>query len=191
MWKASCDRTLPSPVPFHSLQILLLLAAHCPVKAPVKLLGGGGALWMPCHFTLQVLHSLTGPVGQLFVSRLGGRVLGMHKLIMEPGFSCRRCLATLVTPMWSLITDYKRSSLLAVFAATLATLLVPILFSLQATDSVDIPLGSRKGHTHYWGRGSSVKVLHFSHFHHVYNISVLPEVCIYLLLIFCMFTTFV
>jgi hypothetical protein len=43
--------------------------------------------------------------------------------------------------------------LLAVFAATLATLLVPILFSLQAIDYGDIPLGSRKAHTRYWGGG--------------------------------------
>jgi hypothetical protein len=41
--------------------------------------------------------------------------------------------------------------LLAVFAATLATLPVPVLFSLQATDYGDIPLGSCKAHTHYWG----------------------------------------
>ncbi len=36
-------------------------------------------LWRPCNFTL--IHSLTGPVGQLFASRLGGsvvRVPGMH-----------------------------------------------------------------------------------------------------------------
>ncbi len=64
--------------------------------------------------------------------------------------------------------DYDRSSLLAVFMATLATLLVPILFSLQAIDSGDILLGSGKAHTHYWGGGgSSVEPLHFSHFHHV------------------------
>jgi hypothetical protein len=40
-----------------------------------------------------------------------------------------------------------RSSLLAVFAATLATLLVPVPFSLQATDYGNIPLGSHKGVT--------------------------------------------
>ncbi len=47
LYSASCRRcekpaviTLPSPVPFHSLQVLLLLATQWPVRAPVKLLGG-------------------------------------------------------------------------------------------------------------------------------------------------------
>ncbi len=63
-----------SPVPFHSLQVLLLLATQWPVRAPVKLLGGGG-----CSFT--PIDSLTGPVGQLFVPRLRGAgvcIQGMH-----------------------------------------------------------------------------------------------------------------
>ncbi len=33
--------------------------------------GGGGDLWRPCIFTQ--IHSLTGPVGQPFASRLGGQ----------------------------------------------------------------------------------------------------------------------
>jgi hypothetical protein len=57
---------------------------------------------------------------------------------------------------WSLITGYDRSSLLAVFAVTLATLLVPVLFSLQATDYGNIPLGSRKAHTRYCGGGGAL-----------------------------------
>jgi hypothetical protein len=40
MRKASCDHTLPSPVPFYSLQVLLLLATQWPVRGKVKLLGG-------------------------------------------------------------------------------------------------------------------------------------------------------
>jgi hypothetical protein len=37
---------------------------------------------------------------------------------------------------------------------TLATLLVPVPFSLQATEYGEIPLGSRKASTHYcWGGG--------------------------------------
>ncbi len=60
---------------------------------------------------------------------------------------------------------YNKSSLLMVFTATLATLLVPVPFSLQATDYVDIPLGSHKAYTRYW-EGSPVELLHFSPFHH-------------------------
>jgi hypothetical protein len=48
------------------------------------------------------------------------------------------------------VIPYHRSSLLTVFAATLATLFVPVPFSLQATDYGDTLLGSRKAHTHYW-----------------------------------------
>ncbi len=85
MWKASCDHTLPSLVPFHSLQVLLLLATQWPIRAPVKLLGG--ALWRPCNVT--PIHSLTGPVGHLFTSRLGGQQFARHRdaptLSMEPG----------------------------------------------------------------------------------------------------------
>ncbi len=55
-------------VPFHSLQVLLLLATQWPVRAPVKLLGG--VLWSPCNLT--PIHSLTGPLGQPFASHLGG-----------------------------------------------------------------------------------------------------------------------
>jgi hypothetical protein len=55
--------------------------------------------------------------------------------------------------------------LLAVFTATLATLLVPVLFSLQATDYGNILLGSVRP-TPVTG-GSLVELLHFSQFHHV------------------------
>jgi hypothetical protein len=46
-------------------------------------------------------------------------------------------------------------------AVTLATLLVPVLFSLQATDYGNIPLGSRKAHTCYWGGGEPCGALAF------------------------------
>ncbi len=41
MWKASCDHTLASLVPFHSLLVLLLLlATQWLIRAPIKLLVG-------------------------------------------------------------------------------------------------------------------------------------------------------
>jgi hypothetical protein len=43
---------------------------------------GGGALWSSCILTL--LHSLTGPVGQPFASRLGGA--GLHAPEVHPHF---------------------------------------------------------------------------------------------------------
>ncbi len=55
------------PVSFHSLQFLLLLATQWPVRALVKLLRGS----RPSNFT--PIHSLPGPVGQVFASRLGGQ----------------------------------------------------------------------------------------------------------------------
>jgi hypothetical protein len=67
MWKADLiTHHMPSKVPFRSLQVLLF-AIQWQVRAPVKLLEE--ALSRPCNFT--PLHSLTGPVGQLFASRLG------------------------------------------------------------------------------------------------------------------------
>ncbi len=84
------------------------------------------------------------------------------------GITCQRCLATMVTLTWSLITGYNRSSLLAIFVATLDTLLVPVVFLWQATDYGDILLGSCKAHTYYLGGGGSpVELLHFAHYHHV------------------------
>ncbi len=59
----------------------------------------------------------------------------------------------MLTPMWSLITNYERSSLLMILVVTLATLLVSVPFSLQATDYCDIPLGSLKAQTCYWEGG--------------------------------------
>jgi hypothetical protein len=64
MWKASCDYTLPSPVPFHSLQVLLLLATQWPVRALLNCWG------KPCEGP-AISHSLSGPVGQPLASRLG------------------------------------------------------------------------------------------------------------------------
>jgi hypothetical protein len=69
MWKASCDDTMPSPVPLHSLELLLFLGIQWLVRAPVKLLGG--AMWRPCNITQ--IHCLNGPVGQPFAFRLGGQ----------------------------------------------------------------------------------------------------------------------
>ncbi len=69
------------------------------------------------------------------------------------GITCQHGITTVVTLAWSLITGYDRSSLLTVFAATISTLLVPVPFSLQATDYGDIPLGSCKAHICYWGGG--------------------------------------
>jgi hypothetical protein len=50
------------------------------LNPPVNLLGGGGgALWRPCSFT--PIHSLTGPMGQLFAPHQGGaavRIPGTH-----------------------------------------------------------------------------------------------------------------
>jgi hypothetical protein len=40
------------------------------------------------------------------------------------------------------------------FRGDLRHSLVPVPFSLQATDYGDIPLGSRKANTHYWGGGA-------------------------------------
>ncbi len=57
---------MPSPVPFHSLQVLLLLATQWPFKAPLELLGGG----KPCG---GPAISLQYTVGQLFASRLQGQ----------------------------------------------------------------------------------------------------------------------
>jgi hypothetical protein len=49
------------------------------------------------------------------------------------------------------------------FAMTLATLLVPVPFSLEATDYGDILLGSCQALTRYWGGGSPMEPLHFPH----------------------------
>ncbi len=69
MWKASCDYTCLPPVPFYSLQVLLLFATQCQLEPRSSC--WGGALWRPCTFT--PIHSLTGPMGQPFASRLGGQ----------------------------------------------------------------------------------------------------------------------
>jgi hypothetical protein len=69
MWKDDViTHHLPSPVPFLSLQVLLLLATHWPVRAPGQVAGGGGE---PCGGPTTSLQStsLTGPVGQPFASR--------------------------------------------------------------------------------------------------------------------------
>jgi hypothetical protein len=53
MWKADViTHHLPFPVPFHSLQVLLLLATHWQVRATSQVAGGGGGgLWRPYNFT--------------------------------------------------------------------------------------------------------------------------------------------
>ncbi len=84
---------MPSPFPFCYLQVILPLAIQWPVRAPVKLLGG--AVWRPCSFT--PIHCLTGPVGQLFASHLGGQRFasqGCTHTYNWTGFFCKRCLAT-------------------------------------------------------------------------------------------------
>ncbi len=53
MWKSSCDQTLPSLVPFHSLQVLLLLTTQWPIKALVKLLGRSPVEALQFHTTSQ------------------------------------------------------------------------------------------------------------------------------------------
>ncbi len=70
--KSQLDRT--SQTNPGSIPLPLLLTTQCPVKAPVKMLGG--ALWRPCNFT--PIHSLTGPVGQPFASCLGGQRFLSH-----------------------------------------------------------------------------------------------------------------
>ncbi len=78
-WNASCDHTLPSPVPFHSMHALLLLATQWTVRALVKLLGGGGPIQaLQFHSTTQSHWSSGSTV--YFPSR-GSVVcvLGMHK----------------------------------------------------------------------------------------------------------------
>jgi hypothetical protein len=70
VWRANLiAHHMPTPVPFHSLQFILLLPTQWLVRVPVKLLRG--ALWRPCYFNL--IHSLTGPVGPPFSSCLGGQ----------------------------------------------------------------------------------------------------------------------
>jgi hypothetical protein len=97
---------------------------------------GAPAFFMP-------LHSLTGQMGQPFASRRGVTHTS------GTGISCQWCLATLVTPSWSLISSHDKSSLLAVLVTTLATGCYscpscPVPFWLKATDYGDIPLESRK-----------------------------------------------
>jgi hypothetical protein len=88
MWRAdSIAHHMPSPVPFHSLQALLLLATQWPVRAPVKLLGGSPVEALQFHSNTQSHWSLGSTL--CFPSRGSVvRILGMHKHIMEPGFSC-------------------------------------------------------------------------------------------------------
>ncbi len=84
---------MPSPFPFCYLQVILPLAIQWLIRAPVKLLGG--AVWRPCSFTL--IHCLTGPVGQLFASRLGGQRFASQGCTHTHNwtrFFCKRCLAT-------------------------------------------------------------------------------------------------
>ncbi len=61
MGKASWDHTLPSRVPFHSLQVLLLLATQGLVRAPVKLLGGSPVEALQFHCIHTQFHWSSGP----------------------------------------------------------------------------------------------------------------------------------
>jgi hypothetical protein len=113
MCKVSCDHACLPPVPFRSLQVLLLLATQWPVRAPVKLLGrGGGALWRPCNFT--PIHSLTGLVGQPFASCLGDQRFSSWGCIHTHNgtlFLLKHCLArsTLITKLLETLSLwYKR-----------------------------------------------------------------------------------
>jgi hypothetical protein len=64
---------MPSPVPFRSLQVLFLLATQWPVKSPSQVAGGSPVEALQLHSNFIPMHSLTGPVGQPFASRLGGQ----------------------------------------------------------------------------------------------------------------------
>jgi hypothetical protein len=97
---------MPSPVPFHSLQALLLrdgVAATYGLRslmdskwcdlhiifglAPVKLLEGCSVEILQFHSNTQYRWSHGSTV--CFLSRgSAGHVPGMHKLTREPGFSC-------------------------------------------------------------------------------------------------------
>ncbi len=87
-------------------------------------------------------------------------------------FSCWRCLATLVTPSWSLITSYDRSSDLS--HRLLSNPLFPVPFSLKATDKCDIPLGSCKAQSLYLG--GACGALSFTH-HYTVSWSSRSTVC--------------
>ncbi len=72
MWKVSCDHTLPSPVPFHSLQVLLL-ATQWPVRAPLSscFCWGGGEPWGGPAISLQYHVSLIQWTNRLFLTTRG------------------------------------------------------------------------------------------------------------------------
>jgi hypothetical protein len=79
MWKAGCDHTLPSPVPFHGPP---------PTRNTVT-------SWSPSQVARgepcggPPMHSLTGPLGQPFASCLGGPMVcvpGMHNTQYRTGF---------------------------------------------------------------------------------------------------------
>ncbi len=75
---------MPSPVTFAPCRVFSSSKHSDRLNPPVRLLGE--APWRPCSFT--PIHSLTGPVGQPFASRLGGsgsRPMVALTLTMEPG----------------------------------------------------------------------------------------------------------
>ncbi len=91
---------------FHStpsLQVLLLLATQWPVRTPVKLLEWSPVEALQFHFNTQSHWSSGSTV--CFPSRGSADcVPGMHKLTMEPGFSCSHCLATALYTKVRLLT---------------------------------------------------------------------------------------
>jgi hypothetical protein len=115
-------------------------------------------LWRPCNFTLT--QSPTGPSGQPFASRLGGQWFaswGCTHSHHGTGFLTLALSHYIGDP--DMIPDHRLRKVLFAcgFTATLATLLVPVPFSTQATDYGDIPLRSRKAHTRYWrGEGGGL-----------------------------------
>ncbi len=77
--KASCDHTLPSPVQFHSLQVILLIATQWPVRAPFKLLRGSPIEAPQFHSNTQSHWSSESTIC-FPPSGSAVRTLGMHPL---------------------------------------------------------------------------------------------------------------
>ncbi len=90
MWKASCDHTLPSPVLFYSLQVLLLLATQWLLRARSSCWEGGeGALQRPGNYSNTQSHWSSGSIVCFPSNGSAVHVPGMHPLtLLELGFCC-------------------------------------------------------------------------------------------------------